>query len=150
MTENNIWLRRRRSPRSEVELDAWVTERDAWLAERAKEVGSDLERIRATNVCEERSRKRATTIPPPEDEKEGARGTVRSACVAAQQRFLRSSGNPIHIWEAIWMCTNPAVAPMPLPDWCIAYLHKAAEGLLQASGDGEKLAIFIAVSSLII
>ena len=42
------------------------------------------------------------------------------------------------------MCTSPGVAPMILPDWCIAYLHEIAEGLHSAKGDGEKLAAFIA------
>jgi hypothetical protein len=42
------------------------------------------------------------------------------------------------------MCTSPDVAPMMLPDWCIAYLHEAAQGLLAAEGDGEKLAAYIA------
>ena len=42
------------------------------------------------------------------------------------------------------MCTSSDVAPMMLPDWCIAYLHEVAQGLLAAEGDGEKLAAFIA------
>jgi hypothetical protein len=63
---------------------------------------------------------------------EGARATVRSACVAAEQRFSRSRGNPIHAWEAIFMCTHSDVAPMPLPAWCITYLHGAAQQLLAA------------------
>jgi hypothetical protein len=77
-----------------------------------------------------RSRRAAQTV-------EGARATVRSACVAAEQRFSRSSRNPIHAWEAILMCTQPAVAPMPLPEWCIAYLHEAAKQLLAVAGRGE-------------
>ena len=78
------------------------------------------------------------------DAKQGARATIRSACVAAEQRFSRSNRNPLHVWEAIWMCTSPDVAPMMLPDWCIAYLHEVAQGLLAAEGDGEKLAALIA------
>jgi hypothetical protein len=78
------------------------------------------------------------------DGKEDSRATVRSACVAAEQRFLRSGGNPRHAWEAICMCTSFAVAPMMLPDWCVPYLHQAAKGLLDAKGDGEKLTAFIA------
>lgn len=77
------------------------------------------------------------------DEKEASQATVRSACVAAHQRFSRS-GNALHVWEAILMCTSPSVAPMMLPDWCISYLNETAQGLLAVEGDGEKLAAFIA------
>ena len=75
---------------------------------------------------------RAKTRPPKGDEAAAARATIRSACVAAEQRFSRSGGNPIHVWEAVWMCTQPAVAPMPLPPWCSAYLHQASQALLAA------------------
>jgi len=77
------------------------------------------------------------------DPKEAARLTVKSHCVATQQRFSRS-GNPLHVWETIWMCTNPAVTAMALPGWCITYLHETAQGLLAARDDGEKLGAFIA------
>jgi len=79
-----------------------------------------------------------------DDPREGARQTVKSACVAAEQRYRRSDGNPRHVWEAIYMCTHPDVAPMMLPFWCTIYLHQVANGLLAAVGDGEKLAAFIA------
>jgi hypothetical protein len=77
------------------------------------------------------------------DMKDAARATVRSACVAAEQRFSRSKNNPLHAWEAIWMCTGPSVAPMPLPDWCAAYLHEFANHLLNSGGDGKALTSFI-------
>jgi hypothetical protein len=68
---------------------------------------------------------------------ERARGTVRSACVAAEQRFSRSGGNPINAWETIVMCTHSDVTPMPIPAWCITYLHGAAQQLLAAVDRGE-------------
>jgi hypothetical protein len=100
-----------------------------------EEAGATVEE-RMPSRGERRSSRRVTAKGP-------ARMTVRSACVAARQRYSRSRGNPMHVWEAIWMCTSPAVAPMELPAWCIAYLHETAKGLLAAKGDGEKLAAFI-------
>lgn len=67
------------------------------------------------------------------DPKDPARRTVASACVAAEQRFSRSCGNPLEIWAAIEMITHPDVAPMAIPAWCLPYLHEAAKGLREAA-----------------
>jgi hypothetical protein len=53
-----------------------------------------------------------------------------SACRAAEQRFSRSGGNPVHVWEAILICTQPGAPPRPPPEWCNAYLHKVSQALL--------------------
>jgi hypothetical protein len=74
---------------------------------------------------------------PSSDANEDSRLTVRSACAAAEQRFSRSDGNPIHAWEAIRMCTHPDVTPMFLPAWCVAYLYKASQALLAAVEQSE-------------
>jgi integrase len=65
--------------------------------------------------------------------KDGARATIASACVAVHQRYSGSE-NPLHVWDAIRMCTTPDVAPMPLPDWVRNYLHAVASSLLEAPG----------------
>lgn len=115
------------------------------LSELVEEDLSSLENIRA-EIEQEWAVEQEWGEPErkkPWDEKEASRATVRSACVAAHQRFCRSGGNPLHVWEAIVMCTSPSVAPMMLPDWCTSYLHEAGRGLLAAEGDGEKLAAYI-------
>jgi hypothetical protein len=82
------------------------------------------------------SSREKSDCPSDWDTTEAARATIRSACVAAEQRFCRSDGNPVHAWEAIRMLTQPTVAPMPLPEWCNNYLHRASQALLAAAHDG--------------
>ena len=101
---------------------------------------ADLEQIAA--LVEQENLKKMPYLADQPDKKEGARRTVRNACAAAEQRYAGSDGNPIHVWEAIAMCTNPSVTPMDLPTWCADYLHKTALGLIAAEDDGN-LAVFI-------
>jgi hypothetical protein len=70
---------------------------------------------------------------------DAARPTTASVCRAAHQRYSRS-GNPLHIWEAVLMCTMPDVAPMPLPDFVSGYLHNVASELLATAGDDPIMA----------
>jgi hypothetical protein len=116
--------------------------RPSTLSKLVEGVRSTLEDAKA-DVDKNRPSRRRTQPSSNSDAQEAARATVRSACVAAEQRFSRSGGNPLHAWEAIWMCTSSEVTPMPLPRWCIVYLHETAQGLIEAEGDGKKLAAFI-------
>jgi hypothetical protein len=113
-----------------------------FIEEKAKEIQSIFDEIGA--ALEHDAQAPSNQRFNADDPREGARLTVKSACVAAEQRYRRSGDNPRHVWEAIRMCTHPDVAPMMLPSWCTAYLHQVANGLLDAAGDGEKLTAFIA------
>ena len=48
--------------------------------------------------------------------------------INAFERWWDETSNPLHVWQAISVCTtsNPAV---PLPTWCIAYLAKSAQNI---------------------
>ncbi len=71
-------------------------------------------------------------VEPDQASSETARRlTIRSAVNAAQQRYERSGGNPIHVWQAIWMCLQPGESVIPLPRWCTDYLHEAAANIMQ-------------------
>ena len=72
---------------------------------------------------------------PKQDEREVQRAFLRSQCNNLKQKYS-SRSNPIHIWEAIVLCTDPRVAPMLLPDWCIRYLNEVARDLLEAVAAG--------------
>lgn len=112
------------------------------MDERVSNIRSILDKIGSDLAKDQR--KQNTWQLRADDPKEPARRTVKSACIAAEQRYHRSRSNPRHVWEAIHMCTHPDVAPMMLPFWCTAYLHQVANGLLAAEGDGDKLAALIA------
>jgi len=56
--------------------------------------------------------------------------TVESALRATFQRYERSDGNPLHAWQAVWMCTHPEGDLVSLPRWCADYLYRAADALL--------------------
>jgi hypothetical protein len=59
----------------------------------------------------------------------GRRLTIQSALNAAQQRYERSDGNPLYVWQAVWMCMQPGEKVIPLPSWCTDYLHEVADNL---------------------
>jgi hypothetical protein len=61
---------------------------------------------------------------------EGYGEPIRSALRAAAQRFERSNENPIEVWGAVWMCTQPGNNLTALPQWCADYLYEVANHLL--------------------
>jgi hypothetical protein len=74
-------------------------------------------------------------VPLTDDEalNEGWALTIKSATAAAYQRYDRSDGNPVYVWQVISMCLD-ANAPSPhLPDWCLDYLWQVSSKILQLS-----------------
>jgi len=91
------------------------------IKEKAEEWTSILDEI--TNELSQKDELPDTSANP------SAR-TISSILACYEQRYIRSERNPVHVWAAIALCTDPGCGQTPLPPWCADYLQSVAKAVV--------------------